>query len=82
MFQNRQLGAALIIIGVLANNYVYLHDLILGKYKQYEGAIIFGQYENAIVLGWLAALLIIATLVVTAVGLMIIMRSHAPTATE
>ena len=82
MFQNRQLGAALIIIGVLANNYVYLHDLILGKYKQYEGAIILGQYENAIVLGWLAALLIIASLVVTAVGLMIVMRSQAPTATE
>ena len=73
MFQNRQLGAALIIIGVLANNYVYLHDLFFGKYEEFEGAI---------VLGWLAALLIIATLVVTAVGLMIVMRSHAPTATE
>ncbi len=73
MFQNQKLGAALIIIGVLANNYVYLHDLIFGKYEEFEGAI---------VLGWLAALLIIATLVVTAVGLMILMRSHAPTATE
>ena len=82
MFENKRLGAALIIIGVLANNYVYLHDLIFGKYKQYEGAIILGQYENAIVLGWLAALLIIATLVVTAVGLMIVMRSQAPTTTE
>ncbi len=82
MLENKRLGAALIIIGVLANNYVYLHDLILGKYKQYEGAIILGQYENAIVLGWLAALLIIATLVVTAVGLMIVMRSQSPTANE
>ncbi len=73
MFENKRLGAALIIIGVLANNYVYLHDLIFGKYEEFEGAI---------VLGWLAALLIIATLVVTAVGLMIVMRSQAPTATE
>ena len=58
MLENKRLGAALIIIGVLANNYVYLHDLIFGKYE---------EFENAIVLGWLAALLIIATLAVTAV---------------
>ena len=73
MFQNRKLGAALIILGVLANNYVYLHDLIFGKYEELEGAI---------VLGSLAAALIVATLAVTAVGLMIVMRSHAPIATE
>ena len=69
MFQNRKLGAALIFLGVLANNYVYLHDLILGKYE---------YYENAIVLSWLAAILIIATLVVTAAALWIVMRSTAP----
>ncbi len=74
MFENRRLGAALIIIGVLANNYVYLHDLIFGTFEQ--------VLEGAIVLGWIAAILIIATLAVTAVGLMIVMRSHAPTATE
>jgi hypothetical protein len=73
MFQNRKLGAALIILGVLANNYVYVHDLIFGKYEEHEGAI---------VLGWLAAVLIVATLAVAAVGLMIVMRSHAPIATE
>ena len=72
MFQNRKFGAALVILGVLANNYVYLHDLILGKYEEFEGAI---------VLGWIAAVLIVATVAVTAVGLMILMRSHAPTAT-
>ena len=74
MFQNRKLGAALIVIGVLANNYVYLHDLIFGKYEGYE--------PGAIVLGWLAALLILASLAVTAVGLIIVMRSHAPVITE
>ncbi len=74
MFQNQKLGAALIIIGVLANNYVYLHDLIFGTYEYYEA--------GAIVLGWLAAILIIATLVVTAIGLWIVMRSPTPTAID
>ena len=74
MFQNRTLGAALIVIGVLANNYVYLHDLIFGTYEQ--------ELKGAIVLGWIAAVLIIASLVVTAVGLMIVTRSHTPTATQ
>jgi len=64
----------LIVIGVLANNYVYLHDLIFGTYEQ--------ELKGAIVLGWIAAVLIIASLVVTAVGLMIVTRSHAPTATQ
>ncbi len=73
MFQNRKLGAALIIIGVLANNYVYLHDLFFGTYQEPAGAI---------VLGWVAAILIIATLAVTAVGLAIVMRSQAATPTE
>ncbi len=73
MFQNRKLGAASIILGVLANNYVYLHDLIFGKYEEFDGAI---------VLGWLAAVLIVATLAVTAVGPTVVMRSHAPIATE
>ena len=72
MFQNRKLGAALIILGVLANNYVYLHDLIVGTYRY--------QLEGAIVLGWLSAVLIIAALVVTAVGLVILTRSPGPSA--
>ena len=73
MFQNRKLGAALIVLGVLANNYLYLHDIIFGKYEEYDGAI---------VLGWLAAVLIVATLVVTAIDLKIVMRSLAHIATE
>ena len=73
MLENRNLGVALIIIGVLANNYVYLHDFILGKYEELEGAI---------VLGWVAGVLIVATLVVTACGLMILLRSQVTTSTE
>ena len=73
MLANKNLGVALIIIGVLANNYVYLHDLIFGKYEEYQGAI---------VLGPLAGGLIVATLAVTAGGLMIVMRSQATSSTE
>ncbi len=39
MLKDKRLGLALIIVGVLANNYVYLHDLILDKH---EGAILLG----------------------------------------
>lgn len=74
MFQNRKLGVTLIIVGVLANNYVYLHDLIFGTYEQ--------QLEGAIVLGWVAAVLVIATLAVIAVGLMVVARSQPPSVTE
>ncbi len=41
MLKDKRLGLALIINGVLANNYVYLHDLILDK------------HEGAILLGWI-----------------------------
>ena len=73
MFENKRLGAALIIIGVLANNYVYLHDLFFGTYQEFEGAIVLGR---------VAAILIIASLAVTAVGLAIMLRSQAATPTE
>lgn len=68
MLQNRRLGAALVILGVLANNYVYWHDVILGKYENFEGAI---------VLGWLATVLILATLAIIALGLGILWRASA-----
>ena len=31
MLKNKAMGPALIVLGVLANNYVYLHDLIRGE---------------------------------------------------
>ena len=64
MLENRSLGAALIIIGVLANNYVYLHDFVVGT------------FNGAIVLGWLAAIGIVVTLAAIALGLFILLRSH------
>ncbi len=59
------LGWALVVIGVLANNYVYLHDLVTNK------------YDGAIILGSRAVILIILTLVVVAVGLVVAWRAEA-----
>ena len=72
MVQNRNSGAVLIVLGVLANNYVYLHDLLFGKYEHYEA--------GAIVLGWLAGLFLLVSLAMIGVGLVILMRSPSPPA--
>ncbi|MFB3105070.1 MAG: hypothetical protein ACE1ZA_09085 [Pseudomonadales bacterium] len=65
MLEDKRLGLALIIIGVLANNYVYLHDLLLDKH---EGTILLGQR------GWIG---IVVTLIVIAGGVVILLRSQA-----
>ena len=62
------MGLALIIIGVLANNYVYLHDLVVGM--------------DEILLGSNAVIGIIVTLVVIAAGMVILLRSQATDAGE
>ncbi len=65
MLKDKRLGLAFIIGGVLANNYVYLHDLILDKH---EGAILLGPR------GWIG---IVVTLIVIAGGAVILLRSQA-----
>ncbi len=70
MLKDKRIGLALIIVGVLANNYVYLHDLILDKH---EGAILLGPR------GWIG---IVATLIVLAGGVVILLRSQASGAAE
>ncbi len=70
MLKDKRLGLALIINGVLANNYVYLHDLILDK------------HEGAILLGWIGGVGIIVTLVVIAIGVVILLRAQANDAAE
>ena len=70
MLKDKRLGLALIIIGVLANNYVYLHDLILDKH---EGLINLGPY------GWTG---IVVTLIIIAGGVGILLRSQASRASE
>ncbi len=68
MLKDKRLGLALIIIGVLANNYVYLHDLVVGM--------------DAILLGPRGVIGVIVTLVVIAVGMFILLRSQASDAGE
>ncbi len=68
MLEDKRLGLALIIIGVLANNYVYLHDLVVGM--------------DEILLGSNAVIGIIVTLVVIAAGMVILLRSQASDAGE
>ncbi len=68
MLKDKRLGLALIIIGVLANNYVYLHDLVVGM--------------DAILLGPRGVIGIIVTLVVIATGMVILLRSQASDAGE
>ncbi len=70
MLKDKRLGLALIIIGVLANNYVYLHDLILDKH---EGLIDLGRN------GWIG---IVVTLIIIAGGVGILLRSQASRASE
>ncbi len=70
MLKDKRLGLALIIVGVLANNYVYLHDLILDK------------HEGAILLGWISGVGVIVTYVVIAIGVVILLRAQANDASE
>ncbi len=70
MLDNGRLGTALIIIGVLANNYVYLHDIVLGT------------HQGAIELGWVGAIGIVVTLVVITLGLIMLLRSRATNMAE
>ncbi len=68
MLKDKRLGLALIIVGILANNYVYLHDLVVGM--------------DAILLGPRGVIGVIVTLVVIAIGMVILLRSQASDAGE
>ncbi len=70
MLKDERLGLALIIIGVLANNYVYLHDLILDKH---EGLINLGPN------GWIG---VVVTLIIIAGGVGILLRSQTSRTAE
>ncbi len=68
MLKDKRSGLALIIVGVLANNYVYLHDLVVGM--------------DAILLGPRGVIGIVVTLIVIAGGVVILLRSQASGAVE
>ncbi len=67
MERKKMLGYALVVVGVLANNYVYVHDLVMDK------------HDGAIILGWQSVVAIVVTLVVVAVGLILAWRAEAET---
>ena len=73
MFKDKRLGLALIIIGVLANNFVYLNDIFYEVIQGRPGWIFFG---------WLAATGAVVAVVVIAIGVIIIWRSQARGGTE
>ena len=62
MLWDKNLGLFLVIVGVLANNYVYLRDLFLGTH---DGMILIGSNS------WIG---IAVTLVVVVIGVFILMR--------
>ncbi len=70
MFKSGKTASALIVIGVLANNYVYLHDLVLDK------------HNGAILLGWPSWVGIVVTGIVIAIGMVIFLRSQASDTAE
>ncbi len=62
---NRQTlrGVALIVVGLVANNYIYFHDLV------------FDKHQGAILLGWWSYSGIIVCLAVIAVGAVMVARA-------
>ena len=70
MEQKKMWGCALVVVGVLANNYVYVHDLVLDK------------HDGLILLGWQSVVAIVVTLIVVAVGLIMAWRAEAEDESE
>ena len=68
----------LIVVGVLANNYVYLHDVIWSTNAGLQAAAIEANPDfsgRIIALGWLSDLGIAVTLAVIVVGLVLVRRA-------
>ena len=63
MQSRRSLGVALIVLGVLANNYAYLHDVILDS------------AYGAIILGWKSVAAIVVAVALIAVGVIVAARA-------
>ena len=70
MLKKKTVSLALVIIGILANNYVYLHDLVIDN------------HDGFISLGWYSWVGIVATLIVIAIGIVNLVRSEASDASE
>jgi len=64
------LGLILIILGVLGNNYIYLHDLVLSKHE----AVIEEEMKNVVSLGLKSYSAIVFTLIVIVIGVVFLIR--------
>ena len=64
MLKNQALALCLVAVGLVANNYVYLHDLVTGKYP--DGAIHLGT-ASFIAIG-VSLALVVAGLVLLLAG--------------
>ena len=78
MLEDKRLGLTLIIIGVLANNFVYLNDLIFAKQPELAPEVTC----CVIFFGWLAMIGAVVAVVVIASGVVILLRSQASDAAE
>ena len=68
----------LIVVGVLANNYVYLHDIIWSTNAGLQAVVIEANPDfsgRIISLGWISDLGIAVTLAVIVVGLVLVRRA-------
>ena len=74
MLEDKRLGLTLIIIGVLANNFVYLNDLIFAKQPELAPEV---TLCCVIFFGWLAMIGVVVAVVMIASGVVILLRSQA-----
>ena len=63
MIKDHALAVGLIVVGVLVNNYIYLHDVVLAK------------HVGTIFLGRASMIAVVASLIPIAAGLILITRS-------
>lgn len=66
MMERAQMAVALIVAGVLANNYIYFHDIFFQKHGGY------------ILLGWKSYVGLVAALAAVAAGLVMLLRKDTP----
>lgn len=65
MIRNQVFGLVLVAAGILANNYVYLHDLV------------WDRHNGAIYLGSASLMAIAVAIIVTIAGILLVARAPA-----
>ena len=70
MLRDKRIGALIAVLGLLANNYVYLHDILM---ESHQGLIDLGSQSKAGV---------VVSFAVTLVGIAIMLRAPAKVGAE